>query len=111
MGEPVEVDVSKIIYYNSDGTVQTGTGSSKSDSKGGGVFGNILGAIPGILSSLFPNGIGGNNNTPIVSTMPNGDRNVQLQGNNNILMYALVLMVGFMLFTGMRPIQPQPKKR
>lgn len=113
----MEEDVNNIKYYDNAGNeIDPNTGKVKtggsSESSGAGWLGGVIGAIPGILSALFPNGIKGNSNSnyPTVTTLPNGNTSVNLAGGNNILIIALIAMVGFLLFTGRSPIQPEKKK-
>lgn len=101
---PTEIDPSTIVYTDGNGNVIKSDGSSG----GSGWLSGVLGAIPGILSALFPSGIGGNNNQqyPYVSTLPSGQQQVTLAGgNNNILMIALVAMVAYLVFTGKQPVK------
>lgn len=104
--DPNEVDVNKITYYDANGNPIKGDGTSGSGS-GSGWLAGLLGAIPGILSSLFPSGIGGGNNQGgYVSTSPNGNTSVNLgSNNNNILMIVLVAMVAYLIFTDKSPVR------
>lgn len=113
----MDEDVNKIKYYDSAGNeIDPDTGKVKTNgsnqSGGTGWLSGVIGAIPGIISALFPGGIKGNSNTnyPTVTTLPNGNTSVNLAGGNNILIIALIAMVGFLLFTGRSPIQPEKKK-
>jgi LPXTG-motif cell wall-anchored protein len=102
------------ITYNSDGTVtvkytdgsvvtsanQKGIDeTSDKDASGGGWFASLLGAIPGILSSLFPGGIGKNNDYPTVTTTP-GVTTVNTGANNTnmLLIGAVVVLAVIILF-------------
>lgn len=96
------------ITYNADGTVTVkytdGTSAtsaqakeidetSDKDSTGGGWLASLLGAIPGILSSLFPGGIGKDNNYPTVTTTP-GVTTVNTGANNmNTLLIGMVVVL------------------
>jgi len=102
------------ITYNADGTVTVkytdGTSvtsaqqkeideTSDKDSSGNGWFANLLGAIPGILSLLFPGGIGKNNSYPTVTTTP-GVTTVSTGANstNTLLIGLVVVLVLVILF-------------
>jgi hypothetical protein len=95
----------------SGGTGNTSTGStntgSTTSSGGTGWLGGVLSAVPGILSALFPNGIGGgggNNNGTIYTNPTTGTTAVNLAGSgtNPILLIALALMAGYFLFSGQK---------
>ncbi|HEV7378973.1 MAG TPA: hypothetical protein VGN64_04220 [Dyadobacter sp.] len=103
MADPIEV-VPTIIYYDDKGNEIDSKGNKKS---GGGIFAGILEAVPNILKSLFPNGIGGggNSNYPVMTTLPGGTQSVNL-GSNNMLMFLLIGMVGFLIIT----MTPKKKK-
>jgi hypothetical protein len=109
-------DDGSVTYVYSNGTTKTvmpdggsggsggstNTGSAGSNSGGGsGWLAGVLSAVPGILSALFPNGIGNNNNNPgTVYTNPaTGTTAVNLAGGgtNPILLIGLALMAGFLL--------------
>lgn len=104
----------ELIYYDSQGNEINADGTPKTNSGGssGGWLGSLFGAIPGILSSLFPNGVGGGgNNTPIVTTNPYGQTTVTTSSNSNLLIIALVLMAGY-IFLMQGAIGPaKPKRR
>lgn len=114
----MEEDVNTIKYFDNNGNqIDPDTGkviaaSGSGSGSGSGWLGGVISAIPGVISALFPNGIKGNGSTnyPTVTTLPNGSTNVNLAGNNNILIIALLAMVAFLLFTGKQPIQSQGKK-
>lgn len=104
--EPVVIDPKTIQYYDAAGN-PIGSGGT-SGAGGSGWLAGVLGAIPGILSALFPSGVGGNGNQqyPYVSTLPNGQQQVTLSGgNNNIIMIVLVAMVAYLIFTGKPPVR------
>ena len=102
------------ITYNADGTVTVkySDGSSVTsanqkeidetsdkNTSGGGWLSSVLGAIPQILSTLFPGGIGKNNEYPTVTTTP-GVTTVNTGANtaNMLLIGAIVILVVIILF-------------
>lgn len=103
--EPTEVDVNSLTYYNPDGTVQSGSGTK--DGSGTGWLAGVLGALPGVLSALFPSGVGGNNsnNYPTITTNPAGTTTIGYQSSNNMLIYILLaIIIGFLFFQpGIKP--------
>lgn len=112
------------ITYNADGTVTVmytdGTSvtsanqkeideTSDKDSSGGGIFATIFGAIPGILSALFPSGIG-KNNYPTVTTTPGVTTlNTGANSTNTLLIGAVVILVLIILFMSTK--QPAKAKK
>ncbi|WP_353720183.1 hypothetical protein [Dyadobacter sp. 676] len=100
------------IIYNADGTVTVkytdGTAVTSAQQKeidetsdsgsSGGWLSSLLGAIPGILQSLFPNGIG-KNDYPTVTTTP-GVTTVNTGANsmNTLLIGLVVALVLIILF-------------
>lgn len=97
----------KQTIYMSDGVVLVTDMEPTGEKKETGVLTGILAAIPGILSTLFPSGIGGSGNTPVIYTNPTtGNQEVSgLGGNNSILILLLVAMGAYILFTGQKPIK------
>lgn len=106
--------VPDLIYYDSQGNEINKDGSKKTTSSNSGWLAGLFGAIPGILSALFPTGVNGSGNTnyPTVTTNPYGQTQVTMAGSNNILIIALVLMAGFILFQGnmLKPAKPTKRK-
>lgn len=95
--DPTEVDVNTIKFVDANGNEIKNDGSNG----GSGIWGSIFGAIPGILSALFPNGVGGDKNSyPSVTTTPGGNTEVKLAGSNNILLIVAVGMLGYIILSG-----------
>lgn len=67
---------------------------------GGNWLTGVIGSLPSIISALFPSGVTGNNNQPVVTTSPTGTTNVKMPANNNsFIIIGIVAIAGVILLT------------
>lgn len=66
----------------------------------GNIWGQLFGIVPGVLSAIFPNGIGGKEKVPTVVTGNDGTTNVNLKQNDNtVLIIAVVAAAAVIMLT------------
>jgi hypothetical protein len=68
----------------------------------GNIWGQLFGIVPGVLSAIFPNGIGGKEKVPTVVTGNDGTTTVSLNNSNNTAMIVGIAAVLIVLLLTMK---------
>lgn len=64
----------------------------------------IVGALPSVISALFPSGVIAGNNKPVITTFPNGNSSVDMPAqNSSLIIIGLLALIGVLLLSKSSP--------